>query len=38
VKATSDPIDGHPIRVEIDWQANAMDDEECSSIFEYLAG
>jgi hypothetical protein len=31
-----DPIDGHPVSVSVDWQANAIDDEECYEITNYL--
>lgn len=39
VNLDTDPTDGHPISVEIDWQANATDDEECYQISDFaLAG
>jgi hypothetical protein len=33
---TSDPVDGHPMRIEIDWNANAIDDEECYTVSEFV--
>jgi hypothetical protein len=36
VKLTSDPRDGHPTDVEIDWHATAIDDEECYRIAGYV--
>jgi hypothetical protein len=30
-----DPIDGHPVSIEIDWRADAIDDEECYEISSY---
>jgi hypothetical protein len=31
-----DPGDGHPVRIEIDWMAEAIDDEACYAISEYV--
>lgn len=36
VSVVLDPVDGHPVSVSVDWQANAIDDEECYEITEYL--
>jgi hypothetical protein len=38
VNVTADPVDGHPTRVEIDWQAKAIDDEECYAVSDYAPG
>lgn len=35
VRLTTDPADGHPVRVEIDWIPEGVDDEECYVISEY---
>jgi len=32
-----DPADGHPVSVSVDWAQNAIDDEECYEITEYVA-
>ena len=32
----TDPLDGHPTRIEIDWLPNAIDDEECYVIESYM--
>lgn len=37
VNFVTDPTDGHPVSVEIDWQANAIDDEECYQISDFVA-
>ena len=37
VSLVTDPADGHPVSVEIDWQANAVDDEECYQISDFVA-
>ena len=37
VNLSTDPVDAHPVEVEIDWQANAIDDEECYSISDFVA-
>jgi len=36
VTLATNPTDGHPISVEIDWQANADDDEECYQISDFV--
>lgn len=36
VALVSDPDDGHPVSVEIDWRTNAMDDEECYAISDFV--
>jgi hypothetical protein len=36
VSLSTDPADGHPVSVAIDWQAIAIDDEECYAISEYI--
>jgi hypothetical protein len=36
VNVVLDPIDGHPVSVSVDWQANTIDDEECYEVTEYL--
>jgi hypothetical protein len=33
-----DPVDGHPTRIEIDPDRNAIDDELCFSVSDYRAG
>ena len=35
VEMESDPDDGHPTSIEIDWIPNAIDDEECYVIESY---
>lgn len=35
VNLSTDPVDGRPISIEIDWQANAIDDEECYTISDF---
>lgn len=37
VNLVTDPADGRPVSVEIDWQANATDDEECYQISDFVA-
>lgn len=32
VNPVTDPADGHPVSVEIDWEAAAIDDEECYTV------
>ena len=34
---TTDPVDGHPVDVRIDMAANAIDDEACYRILDYVA-
>jgi hypothetical protein len=36
VKVETDPADGHPVNVAIDYLANAIDDEACYLITDYL--
>jgi hypothetical protein len=36
VTLVTDPADGHPVEVDIDWLPNAIDDEECYAISEYV--
>jgi hypothetical protein len=36
VKLTTDPTDGHPTHVEIDWEPHTIDDEECYEISGYV--
>lgn len=35
VEVTFDESDGHPSAIEIDWDANAIDDEACYAISDY---
>jgi hypothetical protein len=35
VSVVLDPIDGHPVRVSIDWKTNTIDDEACYEITNY---
>jgi hypothetical protein len=35
VDVKTDPADGHPTLIEIDHEANAVDDEECYAISDY---
>jgi len=35
VRLTTDPLDGHPVAVYIDWVPEGIDDELCYSISEY---
>lgn len=37
VAVRTDPVDGHPVSVEIDRRANAIDDEECYEISDFSA-
>lgn len=37
VSLNTDPADGRPISIEIDWLANAIDDEECYTISDFIA-
>jgi hypothetical protein len=37
VELVTDPVDGRPVRIEIDWIENAIDDEECYEILSYEA-
>ena len=34
----TDPIDGHPVAVDIDWIVRAIDDEECYRVSDYAPG
>jgi hypothetical protein len=36
VEVSAHPIDGHPTRIYIDWITQAIDDEECYVISEYV--
>ncbi|MFN2483986.1 MAG: DUF6174 domain-containing protein [Candidatus Limnocylindria bacterium] len=36
VTVATDPWDGHPTYVEIDWNVSAIDDEECYRISEFV--
>ena len=38
VTLATDPDDGHPTSISIDWIVNAVDDEECYEISDYVAG
>jgi uncharacterized protein DUF6174 len=38
VEVTRDPLDGRPVEVTIDRLANAIDDESCYRIGDYVAG
>lgn len=38
VDVTTDPSDGHPTRIDIDWDTNAVDDEECYVVSDYVVG
>jgi hypothetical protein len=35
VNVETDPADGHPVSVAIDWRANAIDDEACYRVTDY---
>jgi hypothetical protein len=35
VTLVTDPVDGHPVEVNIDWLPNAIDDEECYLVSDY---
>jgi hypothetical protein len=35
VELVTDPLDGRPVRIEIDWIRTAIDDEECYEILAY---
>lgn len=37
VDLVTDPADGHPVSVEIDWEAAAIDDEECYTVSDLVA-
>lgn len=37
VNLVTDPADGHPVSVEIDWEAAATDDEECYTVSDFVA-
>lgn len=37
VDLVTDPADGHPVLVEIDWVAAATDDEECYTVSDFVA-
>lgn len=34
---STDPADGHPVSVKIDWQANMIDEEECYEISDFAS-
>lgn len=34
VSLATDPTDGHPVTLEIDWVLAAIDDEECYAVSE----
>lgn len=34
----TDPVDGHPVVVDIDWMVRAIDDEECYRVSDYDPG
>lgn len=36
VTLTTDPVDGHPVSVKIDWEANMIDEEECCEVSEFV--
>lgn len=36
VDLVTDPADGHPVSVEIDWEAAATDDEECYTVSDLV--
>ena len=38
VNLVTDPTDGHPVSVEIDWEAAAVDDEECYTVSDIVIG
>jgi hypothetical protein len=38
VRFETDPADGHPTSVSIDWLVSAVDDEECYEITDYAPG
>lgn len=38
VSMSTDPADGHPVSVEIDWQTSVTDDEECYTISDFAQG
>ncbi len=38
VNLVTDPGHGHPVSVEIDWDLNATDDEECYQISDLVGG
>jgi hypothetical protein len=35
LELVTDPVDGHPVRIEIDWTESAIDDDECYEILRY---
>jgi len=37
VTLSTDPADGHPLSVKIDWQANVIDDEDCYEISDFAS-
>lgn len=38
VDLVTDPADGRPVSVEIDWEAAAIDDEECYTVSNFVVG
>ena len=36
VRLITDPVDGHPISIAIDWQTAAIDDEECYDVSDFV--
>ncbi|MGZ8475880.1 MAG: DUF6174 domain-containing protein [Candidatus Limnocylindria bacterium] len=38
VRLVTDPTDGHPVSLEIDWLVDIIDDEECYEVFDYAPG
>ena len=38
VTVNMDPVDRHPTEIKVDWRAQAIDDEECYAISEYVPG
>lgn len=35
VHVSTDPLDGHPVSVEIDWRTNLIDDEVCYEVSDF---
>lgn len=38
VRVVTDPADGHPVSVEMDWIAAAIDEEECYTVSDFVVG
>jgi hypothetical protein len=36
VEVETHPVDGHPVNIAIDWMANAIDDEACYRVTDYV--